>query len=174
MKRFGQTWRSSGVSFAVQTGGAVRLRRTRRRRQDDAVPDSRDAARSRHRQRARARPRRREGPVGAAAAHRLHARTLFAVSRSQRLREPPVLRVGVRHDRRARATAHRADLQPARAVQGSPRRGAVGRHEAEARALLRARASPGDSVPRRADDRRRRRVAPRVLGSARPSSRRPG
>ena len=36
--------------------------------------------------------------------------------------------------------------------------------------VLRARAPAGDPVSRRADHRRRRRVAPRVLGSARPSS----
>ena len=46
-----------------------------------------------------------DGPVGAAAAHRLHARPLFALSRPQRRREPALLRVGVRHDRRARAPA---------------------------------------------------------------------
>ena len=67
------------------------------------------------------------------------------------------------------ASAHRADLQSARAVQRSARRRAVGRHEAEARALLRARAPARDPVPRRADHRRRRRVAARVLGSARAS-----
>ena len=50
----------------------------------------------------------------------------------------------------------------------APRRRAVRRHEAEARALLRARPSPRHPLSRRADDRRRRRVAPRVLGSARP------
>ena len=64
--------------------------------------------------------------------------------------------------------ANRADLHAARAVQGSPRRRAVRRDEAEARALLCARPSPGHPLSRRADDRRRRRLAPRVLGSARP------
>ncbi len=58
-------------------------------------------------------------------------------------------------------------------VQGSPRRRAVGRHEAEARALLRPGAQAGSAVPRRADHRRRRGLAPRVLGSAR-SPPRPG
>ena len=68
--------------------------------------------------------------------------------------------------------ADRADLQTDRAVQGPSRRRAVRRNEAEARAVVRARASPRDPVSRRADDRRRRRLAPRVLGSARASSRR--
>ena len=119
-----------------------------------------------------ARRGRRDATVGAAPAHRLHAGPLLALSRPERRGEPAVLRVGVRHDDRARVRADRADLHAARAVQGSPRRRAVGRHEAEARALLRARASPGDPAPRRADDRRRRRLAPRVLGSARPTARR--
>ena len=43
----------------------------------------------------------------------------------------------------------------------------IGRNEAEARAVLRAGSSPGDPVSRRADDRRRRRIAARVLGSSR-------
>ena len=172
-KRFGATVALNGLSFSVARVGAVRLRRSGRRRQDHAVPDSGDAAGARERARARPRPRRREGPVGSAAADRLHARPLLALSRSQRVREPALLRVGLRHDRRARTAAHRADLQPARAVQGSPRRRAVGRHETEAGALLRAGASAGDPVSRRADHRRRRRVAPRVLGSARRRSRRP-
>jgi ABC-2 type transport system ATP-binding protein len=44
-------------------------------------------------------------------------------------------------------------------AQLEPRRGAVRRHEAEARVVLRAGASARHPVPRRADHRRRRRVA---------------
>ena len=40
----------------------------------------------------------------------------------ERRGEPALLRVGLRHDDRARARADRADLQPARAVQGRARR----------------------------------------------------
>ena len=125
----------------------------------------------------RARPRvlgarRRERPVGDPRARRLHARPLLAVSRPERRGEPPVLRVGVRHDARAGIRPHRADLLADRAVPRPPRRRAVRRDEAEARALLRARSPPGHSLSRRADDRRRRRFAARVLGSARRAARR--
>ena len=70
------------------------------------------------------------------------------------------------------ADADRADLQADRAVHRSARRCALGRDEAEARAVLRAGAHAGASPARRADDRRRRRVAARVLGSARDAARR--
>ena len=83
-KRFGSDRRAGRPVVLRRTGGAVRLRRPGRRRQDHAVPHSGDAAGARQGQRARPRPRRREGPVGSAAAHRLHAGSLLALSRSQR------------------------------------------------------------------------------------------
>ena len=57
--------------------------------------------------------------------------------------------------------------------RGSPRGRALGRDEAEARALAaRWCIGPRSSSARRADDRRRRRLAPRVLGPARRRCRR--
>ena len=67
----------------------------------------------------------------------------------------------------ARVRPDRADLLAARGVRGPSRRRAVGRDEAEARPLLRPGASPGHPLSRRADHRRRRRLAARVLGPAR-------
>ena len=66
----------------------------------------------------------------------------------------------------ASTIAHRADLRQLEPFTDRRAGGALRRHEAEARALLRAGAPAGDPVSRRADDRRRCRVAARVLGSA--------
>ena len=144
---------------------AVRIHRPRRRRQDDAVSDSHDAHPPRLGHGSRARRRRRERPLDVAPADRLHAGPFFAVSRPERRGEPALLRVGVRYDGGTRVRADRADLRAARAVPHASRGGALRRHEAEARALLRAGASPEDPFPRRADDGRRRGVAARVLGA---------
>ena len=100
------------------------------------------------------------GSVDAAAAHRLHARPLLALSRSERRGEPAVLRVGLRHDRRARTRQIAPIYRQLEPFKDRARRRAVGRHEAEAGAVLRARPPAGDPVARRADDRRRRRLAP--------------
>ena len=84
-KRFGQTVALNGLSFAIAAselfgfvgpdgGGKTTLFRILATL---LIPDTGSAL---------SRPRRRQGLVGPAAAHRLHARTLFVVSRSQRLR----------------------------------------------------------------------------------------
>ena len=78
-----------GISFAVRRGRALRLHRSGRRRQDDAVPHPGHAARSRRGQRARARPRRGRAICGdLRRAIGLHAGPLFALSRPQRRGEP--------------------------------------------------------------------------------------
>ena len=64
---------------------------------------------------------------------------------------------------------HRASRRSA----DRPGRQAVGRHEAEARPVLRADPRPGPADPRRADHRRRSAVAPAVLGADRRHPRRP-
>ncbi len=171
-KRFQEQRRSRRRVRPRSRRRAVRLHRTRRRRQDDALSNSHDAPPPRLRRGSRARRRRRERPLGAAPADRLHARALLAVSRPERRGEPAVLRVGVRDDGGARVRSDRADLRAARAVSHASRGGALRRDEAEARALLRARPPPEDPLSRRADDGRRRRVAPRVLGAARQVPRR--
>ena len=149
-------------------GRAVRPHRPGRRRQDHAVPHSRDAARCRTRARA--------SVLGLDVVKdfwALRARIGYMPGRFSLYPDLSVeenlalLRLGVRHHDRGGVRAHRADLLAARAVQGPPRGRALRRHEAEARPLLRARASPRDPAARRADDRRRRGLAPRVLGPAR-------
>ena len=67
--------------------------------------------------------------------------------------EPGLLRRALRHHGRGGAGDDRADLGAARAVRRPPRRRALRRHEAEARALLRAGAPARDPLPRRAHHR---------------------
>ena len=66
-----------------------------------------------------------------------------------------------------RAAAQRPGLA---SVSGPAGRQAFGRHEAEARPVLRADPRPRPADPRRADDRRRSAVAPAVLGADRRAS----
>ena len=104
-----------------RAGRAVRLHRSGRRRQDDAVPHPGDADRAGRGARHGARPRRRERPLGDPLARRLHARALLALSRSQRGGEPRVLRVRLRHDdRRAiRAASRRSTRSSSRSRRGA-------------------------------------------------------
>ena len=77
------------VSFDVGDGRAVRLHRSGRRRQDDAVPHPRDAARARRGHGARCSASTSCADLwDAPAARRLHARPLLALSRPQRRGEP--------------------------------------------------------------------------------------
>ena len=145
---------------------AVRVHRPRRRRQDDAVPDPRDAARAGR------------GTARVLGAGRvqglwtLRPRIGYMPGRFSLYPDLSVeenLRffasvfgttVEREHEQIAPIYTQLEPFKDRRAAR------AVRRHEAEAGAVLRARASPGDPVPRRADHRRRCRVAPRVLGSA--------
>ena len=141
VKRFGGDDRARRRLVRRRTGRAVRLHRPRRRRQDHALSHSRHAARAGRRHARGARARRRSRDLWALRPRIGYMPGRFSLypdlSVEENLR---FFAVGVRHDDRARVRADRAHLQPARAVQGPPRRGAVRRHEAEARALLRARA----------------------------------
>src|SRR5688572_5734522 len=151
--------------------GAVRAGRGRRGREDDALPDPHDAAPSRSRDRYGARPRRRSRSLGDPRTRRLHAGPVLPLSRPERGGEPRLLRIRLRDERGGRIRHDRADLPADRAVPHPAGGRAVGRHEAEVGALLRARAPPRDPPARRAHHRRGCRVPPRILG---PAGRAPG
>ena len=154
-----------GIAFDVARGRDLRPHRSRRRRQDVDVPDSRrrDGATV-----GRGRGLRPPGARGARRDRLSHA-DLQPVSRPHRRREPPLPRRSAaraaRRDRSSAAMRYLRDVRhgPLHRPAGRP---AERRDEAEARARLRARARAARPAARRADDRRRSGVAPRVLGRA--------
>ena len=97
---------------------------------------------------------------------RLPLAALQPLRRSDHRREHRVLRRDPRRARLPAGARSAARDDAADAVPRPPRRPAVRRHEAEARARLHARARAADPAARRADDRRRSGVAPRVLEAA--------
>ena len=112
---------------------------------------------------------RRRAPRRCAAAHRLHAAGAGAepLSHALRHRECRFLRPALRP---GRGRARRPDCAAAGGHGAGPLRRpagaeAVGRHEAEARALLRADPRPRPADPRRADHRRRPRCRAASSGS---------
>ena len=99
-------------------------------------------------------------------AGRLPLAAVQPVRRPDDRREHRVLRRDSRRPRLPRASRPAARDDAADAVPPAAGRSAVGRHEAEAGAGLHARPRAGADRARRADDRRRPGVAPRVLEAA--------
>src|ERR1035437_9374218 len=134
----------------------VRAHRTRWRRQDDVLPDRRGPSR------ADVRPRFSRGR-----AVRDGAAALLAVRGPHGGREPrapgPALLRAARRERRAREGPPLT--RRSRPLLDAPRGRAVGWNEAEARARRGAPDAARAPPPRRADDGRRPRLAPRVLAS---------
>ena len=97
---------------------------------------------------------------------RLPLAALQPLRRPQHRREHRVLRRDPRRHRLRRAAQPAARHDAAHAVPRPAGRPAVGRHEAEARARVHARPRAAAHPARRADDRRRPGVAPRVLEAA--------
>ncbi len=118
---------------------------------------------------------RRAPPPRRRPAHRLHAAGAGQepVPGAERLRQRRLHGAALRAARRRAPHAHSraARRHRPRSVRGSPRRQAVGRHEAKGRAVRRAGPRPGSADPRRADHRRRPAVAAAVLAAHRHHSR---
>ena len=145
----------------------LRARRARRRRQDDDAADARGAARSLRRAAfaSSGRTRSARTPRFARALGYMPQQyslygDLTVAENLAFFREMYCLpRDAFRAASRATARDH-----PPRRVQGPARRGALGRHVQEARALVRAAQRAQGAAARRADQRRRSGEPPRVLG----------
>ena len=111
----------------------------------------------------RARPRSGRPPPSRDGRCRLPVAALLAVRRPHDRREHRVLRRDSRCARVSDGARPSAGHDTAHGVSRPPRRPALWRNEAEARAGLHARARAEDPAPRRADHRRRSRIAARVL-----------
>ena len=136
-------------------------------REDDAVSHSRNTARPRRRASDRARPRRRQR-LWALRQRVGYMPGRFSLYPDLSVEENLRFFASVFGTTVEREYDRIAPIYDQLAPFKDRRAGALsGRNEAEARALLRARAPAGDSLSRRADHGRRRRLATRVLGSAR-------
>ena len=134
---------------------------------------------SRQRAGARRRSAQEASSAGALPAHGLHAARARPQSlpdpvgvREHRFLRPPVRPCGAQE--RKRASTDLLQSHRPRAFPRSARGQALGRHEAETRAVLRADPRPRPPDPRRAHHRGRSFVAAPVLGADRPASARAG
>ena len=144
---------------------AVRPRRPGRRRQVHADQDARHGHRADLGRRPRPRRLRRPRSGPDQEQHRLHVAALQPVPRSDGGREPRLLRRAARGAARGEAEAGggSAALRRTHRLREAPGAVPLGRDEAEARAGRDAHPRARRHLPRRADDRRRPRLAARVL-----------
>lgn len=133
----------------------VRYHRAGRGRQDHSFQAADHTAGARQRLGTRTRIRYGSGLPHDTQPYRLHAGALLALSRPVGQRESRIFRGPVRRQSQGKLRPYSTDIPPDRTLRQTPRRQVVGRHEAEARPLLRTRPPAVGALPRRTDHRRR-------------------